>query len=212
LGALGTETVAGTFTVTSGLPTVTNVSPNSGTNDKTTSVTITGTNFTGTSVVSIGAAGVQSFTVDSGTQISAVIQAGLTTGTYDITVINAVGTSAIVAADHFTVTAPGGNQFIYEKAGGIMMAYPNPFDPNDKANPLKMLFNTATGEAVDIYIFDTNGRVIYQRRDAQLAADRTALWDGETSYGEVVDNGLYLIRIVRDGKLVGKGKILVIKK
>jgi hypothetical protein len=112
----------------------------------------------------------------------------------------------------FTVSSGNNDMFIYEKAGGIMMAYPNPFDPNDKANPLKMLFNTATGEAVDIYIFDTNARIIYQSRDNQLEADRKAEWDGETSYGEVVENGLYLIRIVKDGKLVAKGKILVIKK
>jgi hypothetical protein len=129
-------------------------------------------------------------------------------------VVVTTGGETVTGTGVFTVTATAsGGQLIYEQAGGIMMAYPNPFDPNDTANPLKMLFNTATGEAVDIYIFDTNARIIYQRRSADpLAADRTVTWDGETSYGEVVENGLYLIRVVKDGKLVAKGKILVIKK
>ena len=215
LGALGTESITGgTFTVTSGLPTVTGVSPNSGTNDKPTSITITGTNFTGTTVISIGAVSVQSFTPPNsgGTQISAVIQSGLTVGPYDIRITNPVGTSAIVVADHFTVSAPGHDHHIYESSGGIMMAYPNPFDPLDRAHPLNMLFGAATGEAIDIYIFDTNGRVIYQDKTVAVGPNVIVPWDGKTSYGEVVENGLYLIRVVKGNSLVAKGKILVIKK
>jgi hypothetical protein len=289
-------------------PTVTSVSPNSGMNTGTTSITIEGMYYTGLIWVHLGATDL-SYSVVNSTTITATVPAGLTAGPYDITVNTANGTSVITPNCRFTVTAPGvpafvsitpnsGNQgatlnsvaivgssthffdgtttvvisgsdvtisnisvsnatnltctivigataatgarnvyvttgteeivgtftvstpggpggpgnAIYEKAGGIMMAYPNPFNPNDAANPLKMLFNTATGEAVDIYIFDTNARVIYQTRDRQLAADRIVEWDGDTSYGETVENGLYLIRVVKDGKLVAKGKILVIKK
>jgi hypothetical protein len=138
-----------------------------------------------------------------------IIGASAATGAKDIQVITASIPETVTGTGAFTVDD---DRFFYEKAGGIMMAYPNPFDPNDKANPLTMLFNTATGEAVDIYIFDTNARIIYQSRDHQLLADRKAYWDGETSYGDVVENGLYMIRIVKNGKLVAKGKILVIKK
>ena len=37
-------------------------------------------------------------------------------------------------------------------------------------------------------------------------------WDGRDDYGQIVSNGVYLVRIVADGKLVGKDKIWVIKK
>jgi hypothetical protein len=205
------------FTVTAlGMPTVTGLSQNSGINTSPTPITITGTNFTGANWVHLGATNLTGFSVADDTTITVTVPSGLTAGTYDITVNNANGTSATGLADQFTVNTPGGpggpGGSIYEKAGGIMMAYPNPFNPNDTANPLHMLFNAATGEAVNIYIFDTNARIIYQDRDNQLSADRIVTWDGETSYGETVENGLYLIRVVKDGKLVAKGKILVIKK
>jgi hypothetical protein len=141
----------------------------------------------------------------------------LTAGTYDITVTTANGTSAINANDRFTVTAntsitPPPNA-IYAKAGGIMMAYPNPFNPNDKANPLKMLFEvSAVGDTVSIYIFDANGRIIYQDKNSTVALDRIVTWDGISSYGGTVNNGIYLIRVVDNGKLVAKAKILVLKK
>ena len=85
-------------------PTVTNINPNTGANNTTTNTTITGTNFTGATSVKIGAANVQSFTVNSATQISAVIQTGLAAATYDITVTTPNGTSAVIAADQFTAT------------------------------------------------------------------------------------------------------------
>jgi len=94
------------------------------------------------------------------------------------------------------------------------MAYPNPFNPNDRSHPLKMLFSAATGEAVDIYIFDANARIIWQYKGEGegLGANRTVEWDGKTHWGETVDNGYYMIRVVNDGKMVAKGKILVVKK
>jgi hypothetical protein len=206
------------FTVNA--PSFTSVTPASGAQGATlTGVAIvgTGTHFqNGVTTVAFSGTGVTGEVTNVASQTSATISVYIQP-TAAITARNVVvttGSETVTGTNEFTVTAAStGGQLIYEKAGGIMMAYPNPFNPNDKANPLKMLFNTATGEAVDIYIFDTNARIIYQRRNADpLSADRTVTWDGETSYGEVVENGLYLIRIVEDGKLVAKGKILVIKK
>ncbi len=90
----------------SNLPTVTDVTPDTGQNDTATPVVVTGTNFGGVTSVKIGTWDVSSFTVDSATQISAVIQSGLPVGTYHVTVTNPYGTSATSAADQFTVTAP----------------------------------------------------------------------------------------------------------
>ena len=216
----GGETVTGTNVFTVNSPLFTSVTPTNGDQGATlTGVAIvgTGTHFGGTTAVDFGSnITVSNITITDATHLTCniIISASAATGARNVAVTT--GSETVTGTGVFTVNATspssGGSHF-YEKAGGIMMAYPNPFNPDDKANPLKMLFNAATGEAVDIYIFDTNGRVIYQNRNSDpLAADRTITWDGETSYGEVVDNGLYLIRIVKDGKLVAKAKILVIKK
>ncbi|MDR3508443.1 MAG: putative Ig domain-containing protein [Caulobacteraceae bacterium] len=85
-------------------PTVTGVSPNSGGAAGGTSVTITGTDFTGATAVKFGATNATGFTVNSATQITATAPAG-SAGTVDVTVVTTGGTSATGASDHFTYTA-----------------------------------------------------------------------------------------------------------
>jgi hypothetical protein len=83
-------------------PSITSVSPASGPVPGGTSVTITGTGFTGASAVKFGAINAASYSVVSETQITASTPASAGTGTVDVTVTTAVGTSAISAADQFT--------------------------------------------------------------------------------------------------------------
>jgi hypothetical protein len=85
------------------LPTVTNVNPNTGPPVGGTSVTISGTNFFGVTVVLFGRNAAVSFTVKSETQITATSPAGI--GTIDITVTTERGTSPINLADRFTYAA-----------------------------------------------------------------------------------------------------------
>jgi len=86
-------------------PTVTNVNPNTGPPGGGTTVVITGTNFFIVTAVNFGSNPAGSFTVNSPTQITATAPAG--TGTVDITVTAAGGTSATNAADRFTYAVVG---------------------------------------------------------------------------------------------------------
>ena len=87
------------------VPTVTGISPTSGPNAGGTSVTISGTNFTGATAVMFGSTAASSFTVNSSTSITATTPAGV--GAVDIAVTTAGGTSAASAADQFTyILAP----------------------------------------------------------------------------------------------------------
>jgi hypothetical protein len=85
-------------------PTITNVSPNNGPTAGGTSITITGTNFTGATAVRFGGNAAGSFSVNSATQITATSPAGA--GTVDVTVTTAGGTSAAGSGDQFTFVAP----------------------------------------------------------------------------------------------------------
>ncbi|WP_161495018.1 autotransporter domain-containing protein [Caulobacter sp. BP25] len=85
-------------------PTVTGISPTSGTTAGGTSVVITGTNFTGATAVSFGATAASGFTVNSATQITATSPAGAA-GVVDVTVTTPSGTSGTGAADQFTYVA-----------------------------------------------------------------------------------------------------------
>jgi hypothetical protein len=88
-------------------PAVTNVNPTSGSDAGGTSVTITGTGFTGASAVNFGGSPAASFTVNDDTSISATSPAHAA-GTVDITVTTIGGTSATNANDQYTfvVAAP----------------------------------------------------------------------------------------------------------
>ena len=107
---LGTLGVALTFVGVSpaaaaGVPTITSIAPSSGLPAGGTKVTITGTNLTSATAVDFGTAAA---TISSNTAGKIVIDASPPgTGTVDITVTTAAGTSAIVPADEFTyVNAP----------------------------------------------------------------------------------------------------------
>ncbi len=99
-GASATGT-ADQFTYADLPPTVTGVSPNTGTAAGGDTVTISGTGFTTATGVYFGGVATTSFTVNSDGSITAVTPAG-TAGTVDVTVSAAGGTSATGEADQFT--------------------------------------------------------------------------------------------------------------
>ncbi len=90
----GTATSATNFTVTAQAPTVTSFSPTSGRAG--TTVTITGTNFTGATAVRFGGVSATSFAVNSATQITATVPVGAVTGKIGVTTSAGTGTSATV--------------------------------------------------------------------------------------------------------------------
>jgi hypothetical protein len=93
---------ASTTITSSGLPTVTSVSPTSGATSGGTSVTITGTNLSGATAVHFGPSD-GTITNDSATSVTATSPSG--TGTVDVTVTTPNGTSATSSADQFTYSA-----------------------------------------------------------------------------------------------------------
>lgn len=105
-GAPFTSSHAYSVTVAAGAtPVVSAIAPSSGPSTGGTTVTITGTGFGGATAVTFGASPATGFTVNSATQITATAPAG--TGTVDIRVTTAGGTSPTSAADQFTyVVAP----------------------------------------------------------------------------------------------------------
>jgi hypothetical protein len=88
------------------VPTVASVSPSAGVLAGGTTVTISGSGFTGNSTVAFGGSAAASVTADSGTTITAVSPADASAGTVDVTVTTPGGTSATGAADEFTYLSP----------------------------------------------------------------------------------------------------------
>ncbi len=89
----------------SGAPKVSSVSPNSGPTTGNMVVQLTGTGFTGTTLVSFGSTATTNFTINSDTALSVYDPAG-SVGTVDVTVNGPGGTSATSSADQFTYAGP----------------------------------------------------------------------------------------------------------
>ncbi|MDN2715587.1 IPT/TIG domain-containing protein [Janthinobacterium sp. SUN120] len=104
VGGTSATSAADQFTYVAA-PVVSSISPTSGPAAGGTTVTISGTNFSGATAVTFGGSAASGFTVNSATQITATAPAG--TGTVDVRVTTAGGTSATSANDQFTyVGAP----------------------------------------------------------------------------------------------------------
>ncbi len=86
-------------------PTVTAISPTSGTTTGGTQVTLTGENFTGTTDVQFGGTPAL-FSVDNDTTITATSPAATSSGTVNVTVTTPGGTSATSSANEFTYEEP----------------------------------------------------------------------------------------------------------
>src|SRR4029078_11592369 len=108
----------------------TGVSPSSGSSAGGTSVTITGTNFTGASAVNFGPSNPASFTVNNSTTITATSPTG--TGTVDVTVTTTGGTSAANQSDQYTYT------------GGPPGSIPSPVSGGWQLNGAAQLVTTAS--------------------------------------------------------------------
>lgn len=98
------ETPSGATLTVAGAPTVTSLSPASGSAAGGASVVVTGTDFSDATGVSFGATAAADFTVDSATQITATAPAG--SGVVDVSVTTAGGTSDTAGTgDDFTYLA-----------------------------------------------------------------------------------------------------------
>ena len=106
-----------------GAPTVTTVAPATGALAGGNTVTITGTNFTGASGVTFGGTAATAVTFISATQITVTAPARAA-GQVDVVVTTPAGTSAVVAADHYTyavTTVTGINPAFGPAAGGTVV-------------------------------------------------------------------------------------------
>lgn len=137
--------------------TVTGISPTTGPSTGGTTVTITGTGFTGSTSVHFGTAAAQSFTVDNPNTIDAVSPAGTGGTIADVTVSSPDGTSATSAADQFSYTnetsVTGVQVSLTDSGAGDTSSYTVTFTPT---TPLTAGTDTITLAGPTGTVFTTN--------------------------------------------------------
>lgn len=128
--------------------------------------------------------------------------------TFKITAINSAGVVATLALN-FRVES--GETAI----NGPVLNYPNPFAPNG-SNSTIIAYNLNADAKVSLYLVNSIGQIIWKREYAAgVEGGHTGYnainWDGRSDFNEIVSNDIYLIRIVSDGKVIGKGKLAVLR-
>jgi thermitase len=92
---------------------------------------------------------------------------------------------------------------------------PNPFNPTIQS-VTNMSYSLTQNYPVTLYLFDLSGNLIWQKFYAAgdmggKAGDNLVTWDGRTLYGESAQNGVYLYKIVAGGKVIGSGKLVLLR-
>jgi cysteine-rich repeat protein len=193
-------------------PRVTGVSPTFGPAAGGTTLTITGTGFTGATGVSFGATGAASFTVNGDTSITAVSPAA-SGGTVDVTVTTAGGPSSASSSDQFMfIAAPqvsgivpdsgplnGGTLVTISGANFIDVAVvyfgetPSGFTVNDESSITAV---SPAGEAidtVDVTVVTVGGTSARSGADVftyTAATVTSTCGDGTVDPGEQCDDGV----------------------
>jgi hypothetical protein len=140
-------------------PTVTAVSPSSGPLTGGTTISITGTNFTGATKVLFGTVAATSFTVVSSTDISAVSPAQAAAA-HNIYVSTPDGTSAPVTADLFTYVAPPTVTSISPTSGPTTGGTQVTISGTNLANPTAVLFGTVPARFLTLETVSPTGTIV----------------------------------------------------
>jgi hypothetical protein len=97
----------------------------------------------------------------------------------------------------------------------VPLNYPNPFtDPGTGTTAIS--YKLSKSADVTLTIHDMLGNQIYKQTFAARSMGGSAgyneiNWDGKASDGKVVGNGIYVYLVIGEGKILGKGKLTVLK-
>jgi hypothetical protein len=95
-----------------------------------------------------------------------------------------------------------------------IISYPNPFNPN-RPESITIAYKCLQDVDVKVYFFDVTGQLMRTITISSSNRGPDGLsrvsWDGKSNFGDVVENGVYLVRIVSGGTTIAKTKVIVMK-
>ncbi len=77
------------------------------------------------------------------------------------------------------------------------LCYPNPFTPSK--NKLKISFKADVNDSVEFYVYDMEGKYVSRILEQ---SDQGWLWDGKNDAGNLVSQGLYIVKMRLNGKFL----------
>ncbi|MBI5700112.1 T9SS type A sorting domain-containing protein [Candidatus Saganbacteria bacterium] len=98
---------------------------------------------------------------------------------------------------------------------GLALNFPNPFNPETGSTSIAYTLSKAGN--INLTIHDLMGnQLVKQTYFANANGGRVGYnevtWNGRSDSGDMVGNGIYIYLIIADGRLIGRGKLTVLKK
>jgi hypothetical protein len=67
-----------------------------------------------------------------------------------------------------------------------------------------------------IYLFNLQGDLLWKKvfptgQPGGKAEINSISWDGRNNFGEILDNGVYLLKVAQGNKVIYSGKIIILK-
>lgn len=100
---------------------------------------------------------------------------------------------------------------------GSPLNYPNPFDPGSAGAATTIAYSLSKAADLTLSLHDLYGRLVAKMSfnagaNGGRAGYNTVSWNGRSDAGQVVGNGLYIYLLAADGRVVGRGKLMVLKR
>src|SRR3989339_419385 len=150
--------------------------------------------------------------IESGTNNPKVYYWDATTSSWStrgITIVSYSTNSVTFTTTHFTTFVPMGitteNSFRFG---------PNPYNPNNGS--ARIWYWLSSSADTTIYIMNMNGVLVWKNTylsgtNGGQAGENNVEFNGKNSWGDTLGNGAYLFKVVQGGRVVGGGKIAVIR-
>jgi len=96
---------------------------------------------------------------------------------------------------------------------GDPLCFPTPYKPLTDPS-VRISYTLSTNSDVTIYMYDISGQIVLTKKfisgfPGGQAGYNDFVWDGQTDFGKIIANGIYVIKIISKGKSIGTGKLIV---
>ncbi len=100
---------------------------------------------------------------------------------------------------------------------GKPLNYPNPFDPGLANASTTIAYMLSKAANISLSLHDLRGTPVTKMSFAAggnggRAGYNAVSWNGRSDAGQVAGNGIYIYLIIGDGKVLAKGKLMVLKR
>ena len=102
----------------------------------------------------------------------------------------------------------------YRIASGQVLCYPTAWRPL-RDDPVKMAYYLTSDQATRMVVIGVSGEIVYSGRFASGASGgqtgyNEITWNGRTSYGSIIGNGIYIIKLISGTRQIAKGHMVVL--